>query len=320
MLTVQKFGGSSVADAGRIRCVAEIIAEARASGSDVVAVLSAAGDTTDELTDRAAEITPTPPPRELDALLSTGELQSVALMSMQLEKLGISAVSLSGRQAGIFTDGNFGSARILNIKTERIGEELAQGRVVIVAGFQGIDVRDNITTLGRGGSDTTAVALAAALRADRCEIYSDVDGIYTADPRLVTGAKKMPEIDYEDMLKLARGGSQVMHSRAVEIAMRYNLEVLMLSSFVKVEGTYMRHQKFRPALCGITRDKAENKISLVGRGADISRLCEAVSVLSENGISVISAEAREGVCSVITSEQQLLPSLQLLHKHFFDKG
>lgn len=318
MLTVQKFGGSSVADAGRIRRVADIIAEARAAGSDVVAVLSAAGDTTDELTDRAAEISEFPPPRELDALLSTGELQSVALMSMQLERLGIPALSLSGRQAGIITDENHGSARILNIKTKRITDELARGRVVIVAGFQGIDSDDNITTLGRGGSDTTAVALAAALNADKCEIYSDVDGVFTADPRLVTAAKKLPEIDYSDMLNLAKGGSQVMHSRAVEIAMRYNMEVRMLSSFVKTEGTYMRHLKLRPALCGITRDKSENKISLVGREADITRLCEAVALLKENGIAVISAEAHEGVCSVTTDPRFVLPALQLLHRHFFD--
>ncbi|MDO4815971.1 MAG: aspartate kinase [Bacillota bacterium] len=318
MLTVQKFGGSSVADAGRIRRVADIIAETKAAGSDVVAVLSAAGDTTDELADRAAEISKFPPHRELDALLSTGELQSVALMSMQLERLGVPALSLSGRQAGIITDENHGNAKILNIKTKRIKDELARGKVVVVAGFQGIDCSDNITTLGRGGSDTTAVALAAALKADKCEIYSDVDGIYTADPRLVTGAKKLSEIDYTDMLNLARGGSQVMHSRAVEIAMKYNMEVRMLSSFVKTEGTYMRRLVRRPELCGITRDKAENKISLVGEAADINCLSVAAALLKESGIFPISAEAREGVCSLTTEDRFVLPALQLLHKHFFD--
>ena len=317
MLTVQKFGGSSVADAGRIRHVADIIAEARASGSDVVAVLSAAGDTTDELSFRAAEISEAPVPRELDVLLSTGELQSVALMSMQLEKLGVPAVSLSGRQAGILTDENYGSARILNIKAKRIRDELSRGRVVLVAGFQGIDSGNNVTTLGRGGSDTTAVALAAALKADKCEIYSDVDGIYTADPRLVTGAKKLGEIDFSDMLRLAKGGSQVMHSRAVEIAMEHNMEVLMLSSFVKAAGTYMHHLKQRPALCGITRDKGENRISLVGREAGIARLSEAVSVLAENGIEVLTAETHRDVCSVTTEARFVLPALQILHRHFF---
>lgn len=317
MLTVQKFGGSSVADAERIRRVANIIAETKASGSDVVAVLSAAGDTTDELTCRAAEISPSPPTRELDTLLSTGELQSVALMSMQLHRLGVPAVSLSGRQAGIFTDANHGSARITDIKATRINSELFQGRVVIVAGFQGINRGDDITTLGRGGSDTTAVALAAALRADRCEIYSDVEGIYTADPRLVTDAKKLDEIDYEDMLRLALGGSQVMHSRAVETAMKYGIEVSLLSSFVKKSGTLMHRLETRPPLCGVTRDKAQNKISLVGKGADISVLSEAVSALNENDISVISGAVSEGVCSVTVSKGEVYPALQIIHKHFF---
>ena len=317
MLTVQKFGGSSVADIERIRRVANIIAETKAVGNEVVAVLSAAGDTTDELTERASEISRAPAARELDALLSTGELQSVALMSMQLQEQGVDAVSLSGRQAGIFTDPNHGSAVISNINTARIKNELSKGKVVIVAGFQGIDDSGDITTLGRGGSDTTAVALAAALKADRCEIYSDVDGIYTADPRLVTDARKLGEIDCEDMLRLAMGGSQVMHSRAVEIAIKHGIEVLMLSSFVKKRGTLMRKLAERPRLCGVTRDKAENKISLVGAGADISVLAETVSLLHDNGIGVVSAEVSEGVCSVITEQSRVLPALQIIHGHFF---
>ena len=317
MLTVQKFGGSSLADAERIRRAADIIADARARGSDVVAVLSAAGDTTDELSLRAFQISDYPPLRELDALLSTGELQSAALMSMQLEQLGIPAVSLSGRQAGIFTDANHGSAKILNIRTCRITEELGRGCAVIVAGFQGIDYCDDITTLGRGGSDTTAVALAAALKANRCEIYSDVDGVYTADPRLVTDAKKLREIDYEDMLRLSLRGSQVMHSRAVETAAKHNIEVLMLSSFVRAEGTVLKHVEKRPELCGVTRDTAENKVSLVGRGADISVLSEMISVLDGAGISAISAEVGDGVCSVTPEPNLLLPALQTVHSHFF---
>jgi len=318
MLTVQKFGGSSVADAARIRRAAEIIAEEKAAGNEVVAVLSAMGDSTDELIEKTNEISALPPPRELDALLSTGELQSVALMSMQLNELGISAVSLSGRQAGIITDENHGNAKILSIKTRRIRDELSAGRVVIVAGFQGVCCSDNITTLGRGGSDTTAVALASALKADKCEIYSDVDGIYTADPRLTTGAKKLEYIDYEDMLNLALGGSQVLHSRAVKIAMEQGLEVRLKSSFVKNDGTRLMHCKDRPPLCGVTRDRAENRISLVGKGADLHRLCAAAKLLTENGIPVVSAEAHVGVCSLVTEPRFVLPALQLIHRHFFD--
>ena len=317
MLTVQKFGGSSVADAERIRRAADIIAEARASGSDVVAVLSAAGDTTDELTERAAAINEIPSPRELDALLSTGELQSVALMSMQLQRLGVDAVSLSGRQAGIITDASHGCAVIKDIKTDRILRELSHGRAVIVAGFQGISPHDDITTLGRGGSDTSAVALAAALKADRCEIYSDVDGVYTADPRLVTDAKKLGEIDYADMLRLALGGSQVLHSRAVETAMANNTQVLMLSSFVKKRGTLMHRLAGRPSLCGVTRDRHLGKISLVGKDAGISALSELVSLLTDCEIQVISAELAEGVCSVTVSPASQLPALQIVHRHFF---
>ena len=317
MLTVQKFGGSSVADTERIRRVADIIAAARDAGSDVVAVLSAAGDTTDELIVRAAGISELPPPRELDALLSTGELQSAALMSMQLEQLGIPAVSLSGRQAGILTNVNHGNAEILNINTDRIKEELQRGCVVIVAGFQGVDCCDDITTLGRGGSDTSAVALAAALKAHRCEIYSDVDGVYTADPRLVTDAKKLEEIDYTDMLKLAERGSQVIHSRAVKTAMKYNIEVRMLSSFTRGEGTVLRNTEHRPELCGVTRDKAENKISLVGKGADIRVLADTVSALVEEGISVLTAETSEGVCSLTVAPKNLLPALEIIHRRYF---
>lgn len=317
MLTVQKFGGSSVADTERIRRVADIIAATRDAGSDVVAVLSAAGDTTDELIVRAAGISELPPPRELDALLSTGELQSAALMSMQLEQLGIPAVSLSGRQAGILTDVNHGNAEILNINTDRIKEELQRGCVVIVAGFQGVDCCDDITTLGRGGSDTSAVALAAALKAHRCEIYSDVNGVYTADPRLVTDARKLEEIDYTDMLKLAERGSQVIHSRAVKTAMKYNIEVRMLSSFTRGEGTVLRNTEHRPELCGVTRDKAENKISLVGKGADIRVLSDAVSALVEEGISVLTAETSEGVCSLTVAPKNLLPALEIIHRRYF---
>lgn len=317
MLIVQKFGGSSLADAERIRRCADLIAKKRELGHSIAAVLSARGDTTDMLLDDAKEISARPPKRELDVLLSTGELGSVSLMAMQLDAMGIPAVSLSGRQAGICTDAIHGSARIVNINTRRILRELAANRVVLVAGFQGINAEDDITTLGRGGSDTTAVALAAALKADRCEIYSDVDGVYTADPRLVTGARKLSRVDFEDMLRLARGGSQVLHSRSVETAMEHRVPLLLLSSFAEKEGTLVSSFAERPALCGVTRDKAADTISLVGRAADTTVLTEAVSVLSENGIPVESGAICEGVCSVTVPGEYVLPALQLLHRHFF---
>ena len=317
MPIVQKFGGSSVADAEKIRRVAGIIADAYAHGDSPVVVLSAGGNTTDTLMENAQEISANPHRRELDVLLSTGELSSVALMAMQLHSMGLDCVSLSGRQAGIITDAVHGSARILNINTDRLRRELDLGKVVLVAGFQGIDENDDVTTLGRGGSDTTAVALAAALNADRCEIYSDVDGIYTADPRLVTGAKKLRKIDYADMLLLALGGSQVLHSRSVEQAIQNGVEVTLLSSFTRVAGTVMTKIADRPDICGVTRDKAASKISVVGAGVTRQTLAETVAQLAEKGIVVHSGECREGVCAVTVAPENVLPALRLVHSHFF---
>ena len=317
MPIVQKFGGSSVADAEKIRRVAGIIADAYAHGDIPVVVLSAGGNTTDTLMENAQEISANPHRRELDVLLSTGELSSVALMAMQLHSMGLDCVSLSGRQAGIITDAVHGSARILNINTDRLRRELDLGKVVLVAGFQGIDENDDVTTLGRGGSDTTAVALAAALNADRCEIYSDVDGIYTADPRLVTGAKKLRKIDYADMLLLALGGSQVLHSRSVEQAIQNGVEVTLLSSFTRIAGTVMTKIADRPDICGVTRDKAANKISVVGAGVTRQTLAETVAQLAEKGIVVHSGECREGVCAVTVAPENVLPALELIHSHFF---
>lgn len=318
MLIVQKFGGSSVADAERIRRVAGIIADAHALGDSPVVVLSARGDTTDTLLENAGEITQEPHRRELDVLLSTGELSSVALMAMQLHSLGLDCMSLSGRQAGIFTDTVHGSARILNINTDRLRRELKAGKIVLVAGFQGINENDDVTTLGRGGSDTTAVALAAALNASRCEIYSDVDGVYTADPRLVTGAKKLDRIDYADMLRLALGGSQVLHSRSIEAAIAGNVELTLLSSFTRRAGTVVSHFEKRPPVCGVTRDKAANKISVVGASVDAQTLAETVAVLADSGIVVHSGELNDGVCAVTVAPENVLPSLELIHKHFFN--
>lgn len=320
MLTVQKFGGSSVASAERIRAVAKIIAEKKREGEDIVAVLSARGDMTDELISSAAELSSAPPKRELDALLSTGELSSVALMAMQLYSMGIDCVSLSGRQAGIKTDQNHGEAKIMSIQPERILRELHSGKVVLVAGFQGINENDDVSTLGRGGSDTTAVALAAALIADKCEIYSDVDGIYTADPRIIPEAKKLTCIDYSDMLLLARGGSQILHSRAVEAAMKYSVTIHALSSFENGEGTIVTKiadKSLLPPCCGLTRDKAENKICLVGHGVDTAMLSRTIHELDGAGIGIESAALYPNEIQIRTDPENLIPAMQIMHATFF---
>ena len=235
-LIVQKYGGSSVADAEKILSVARRIGAVRQAGTDVVAVVSAMGDTTDELIELAHTVSREPHARELDLLLSTGELVSCTLLTMALRELGHEAISLSGPQAGIHTDTSFGRARISHIEAGRVRRELAAGRIVVVAGFQGITAEDDITTLGRGGSDTTAVAIAAALQADRCEIYTDVEGIYTADPRIVPNARKLDEVGYEEMLELASLGAK-MHPRSIELGGVYRVPVYVASSFTGAPGT-----------------------------------------------------------------------------------
>ena len=239
-LVVHKYGGSSVADAGRILNVARRIGRVKDSGDDIVAVASAMGDTTDDLIGLARTVSPEPDPRELDLLLSTGELVSCALLTMALRNMGYDAITLSGFQAGIHTDTMYGKARISRIDTGRVKSELAEGKVVIVAGFQGITDDLDITTLGRGGSDTTAVALAAALEAQRCDIYTDVDGIYTADPRVVTQARKLSEIGYEEMLELASYGAK-MHPRSIELGAVYQVPIYVASSFEDAAGTLIHH-------------------------------------------------------------------------------
>lgn len=316
MLVIQKFGGSSLADAQRLRRAAGIAAERARSAARVVVVVSARGSTTDELIKTALEIDPMPCARELDALLGTGELGSAALMAMQLGALGLDSVSLSGSQAGILTDSRHGGAVIRDIDTGRLTRELNAGRTVVVAGFQGSDENGELTTLGRGGSDTTAVALAAALGADECEIYSDVDGVYTADPRLVTGARKLDAIDYADMLRLSLGGSQVLHSRSVEAAMRHGVEVRLLSSFVKREGTLLTHLALRPDVCGVTRDKVKSTVSIVGKAASADMLAQAAAVLAHSDILVSDAVCSAGVCTLTVSPEHLLPALETLHRHF----
>ena len=239
-LIVQKFGGSSVADRERIFNVARIVANTRNAGNDVVVVVSAQGDTTDDLIEKAAEITHDPSQREMDMLLSTGEQISIALLAMALDSIGTPAISLTGWQAGFRTNRASTKARITKLDTERIESELARNRVVVVAGFQGLNRMDDITTLGRGGSDTSAVAIAAALHADRCQIYTDVEGVYTADPRHIKNARKLQEISFDEMLELASLGAQVLNNRSVELAKKYGVELEVLSSLNPIPGTIVK--------------------------------------------------------------------------------
>jgi aspartate kinase len=269
-LVVQKYGGSSVADADRIRRVAARIVDTRKAGNDVVVVVSAMGDTTDELLELAEQVSPLPPGRELDMLLTAGERISMALLAMAIASLGLEARSFTGSQAGVITDSVHGKARIIDVTPGRIRGALDDGAVAIVAGFQGVsqDTKD-ITTLGRGGSDTTAVALAAALSAEVCEIYTDVDGVYTADPRLVPTARKLDRISYEEMLEMAACGAKVLMVRCVEYARRYQIPVHVRSSFVSKSGTWVcavpeEESMEQAIISGVAHDRSEAKVTVVG--------------------------------------------------------
>ena len=266
-LIVQKFGGSSVADADRIRNVARIITETYRRGHSLVVVLSAQGDTTDDLIAKAAEINPRASKREMDMLLSTGEQISCALCAMAIEGMGYPVVSLTGWQAGFKTNSIHSAARIKTIRSERIMAELDKRKIVIITGFQGINKYGDITTLGRGGSDTSAVALAASLHADLCQIYTDVDGVYTADPRYVRGARKLEEITYDEMLELASLGAQVLHNRSVEMAKRYSVNLEVLSSFSGRPGTKVKEvtkTMEKPYVSGIAKDNNIARLALIG--------------------------------------------------------
>jgi aspartate kinase len=275
MLLVQKFGGSSVADPERIRRVAGIIADAYCDDNDVVVVLSAMGDTTDELLDLAAKVNPNPSKRELDVLLSTGEQVSVALMSMALEKMGLPVVSLTGWQVQVSTNFSYGNARIRSVSTDRMRQELDKRRIVIVTGFQGVNGTGDITTLGRGGSDTSAVAIAAALNADKCQIFTDVNGIYTADPRTVQGARKLDEITYDEMMELASLGARVLHNRSVEMAKRYGVDLEVLSSMERVPGTKVKE---------VVKNVEQMKISGIAKDTNVARIA-VTGVPDEPGIA-----------------------------------
>jgi aspartate kinase len=266
-LIVQKYGGSSVADAEMIRNVARRVAKAKDEGNQVVVVISAMGHTTDNLIKLAYQVSEQPGDRELDVLLSTGEIVSSTLLALALESLGYKAVSLTGAQAGIQTDSSYSRARILRVDTKRVVSELEKGNIVIVAGFQGVTQEMDITTLGRGGSDTTAVALAASLSAEICQIYTDVEGVYTADPHLIPGARKLKDIGYEEMLELASYGAKVMHNRAVELGELYNVPILVASSFNDSPGTIICKEasmEVKNKARGIAYDTNVSKVTVVG--------------------------------------------------------
>ena len=286
-LIVQKYGGTSVANAERIKNVARRIAAAKDKGDQVVVVVSAMGDTTDELIDLAYQVSEQPSERELDVLLSTGELVSSTLLAMALRDMGYDAISLSGAQAGIQTDSAYSRARILKVEAQRVVKELEKGKIVIVAGFQGITGDMDITTLGRGGSDTTAVALAASLGAEMCQIYTDVDGVYTADPRLIPEARLLKEIGYEEMLELATYGAKVMHPRAVELGALFNIPILVASSFTQNLGTLIH---------GGVSMEVRNKVRSIAYDLDVAKIT-VVGVPDQPGIaaSIFQPLAKAGV-------------------------
>jgi aspartate kinase len=285
-VVVQKYGGSSVGDAERIKRVAQRIVDARRAGDDVVVVVSAMGDSTDELMDLAQQVSPLPPPRELDMLLTAGERISMALLAMAIANQGFEARSFTGSQAGVITDSSHGRARIIDVTPGRIAEAIGKGYIAIVAGFQGVsDDTKDITTLGRGGSDTTAVALAAAMGAEVCEIYTDVDGVYTADPRIVPAARKLPAVQYEEMLELAASGAKILHLRCVEYARRFDVPIHVRSSFSTLEGTWIRHtpegaEMEQAIIAGVAHDTSEAKVTVIGvpdKPGEAARIFRAVA-------------------------------------------
>ena len=287
-IIVQKFGGSSVADAAKVENVANRVVETYRDGNSVVVVVSAQGDTTDDLIEKAHEINKSPSKREMDMLLASGEQISIALLAMAIEKIGVPVISLTGWQAGFVTNSNSGNARIKKVDTERIMSELDKKKIVIVAGFQGLDKYDNITTLGRGGSDTSAVAIAAAIHADKCEIYTDVDGVYTADPRIVPTAKKLDAITYDEMLDLASLGANVLHNRSVEMAKKYGVKLEVKSSFKKIDGTIVKEAVSveKMLIRGVTRDNDVARIAVIGLEDKPGIAFKVFSVLSKKGINV----------------------------------
>ena len=293
-----------MADADRVRNVASIVADTYKAGNDVVVVVSAQGDTTDDLLEKANEINPHASKRELDMLVTAGEQISASLLAMALEGMGMPVISLLGWQMGMKTNSNYGNARIKRIESERLEAELNRKNIVVVAGFQGINKYDDITTLGRGGSDTTAVAIAAALKADACHIYTDVDGVYTADPRIVKDAKKLDEITYDEMLELATLGAQVLHNRSVEMAKKYNVNLEVRSSLERVEGTVVREavKMEKMLIRGVAKDNNVTRVSIVGVPDTPGIAYKIFSLLSAKKINVdiiLQSVGRDGTKDIV---------------------
>ena len=331
-LIVQKFGGSSVANADKIRNVCNVISRTYDKGNDVVVVLSAQGDTTDDLIEKAQEINPNASKREMDVLLSTGEQISIALAAMCLESMGYPVVSLTGWQVGMETSSAYSDARIRKVEGSRIRKELDKHRIVLVAGFQGINKYGDITTLGRGGSDTTAVALAVALKADLCQIYTDVDGVYTTDPRLCPNAKKLDEITYDEMLELASLGAQVLHNRSVELAKYYHIEMEVLSSFSGNPGTIVKEvtNVEKTYISGVAQDKKIARFAVVGledtpgvayklfgllakNKVNVDIILQSIGRDETKDISFTVAEKDAELCEKVLKEHQSVLNFQEIH-------
>ncbi len=322
MLVVKKFGGSSVADKERIFNAAKRCIEDYKNGNQVVVVLSAMGKTTDGLIAKAREINPNPPKREMDMLLSTGEQVSVSLMAMAMNVLGVPAVSLNAAQVAMHTTSAYGSAKLKRIDTERIRHELEARKIVIITGFQGVNKYDDLTTLGRGGSDTTAVALAAALHADACEIYTDVDGVYTADPHVVPNARKLQEVSYDEMLEFASLGAKVLHNRSVEMAKRYGVQLVVRSSLTRAEGTIVKEETKleRMLVSGVAADKNVARISVLGVKNEPGIAFKIFNLLAKHNVNVdiiiqsIGREEKKDI-SFTVAKTDLEEALDLLEKN-----
>ncbi len=321
-LIVQKYGGSSVANIERIKNVAKRIASYRRRGYDLVVVVSALGDTTDELIDLAHQINPDPSPREMDMLMATGEQASSALLTMALHKLGVKAIALTGPQSGIYTDKDHTKAKIVKIIPKRIHEELKAGNVVIVAGFQGLSPEGDIATLGRGGSDLTAVALAHALKADLCEIFTDVDGIYTADPRIVKDARKLDVITYDEMLEMASLGAQVMQARSIEVGKKFSVPIVVRNSLNNRPGTLITEEVDNmegAVVRGVSLDKSEAKITISGVPDKPGIAAKIFKEISKAGISVdvivqnVSSQGKTDI-SFTVAKSDLKKSMEILEK------
>lgn len=319
---MQKFGGTSVANVQRVLNVAEIVTKTYSDGNDVIVVVSAQGDTTDDLLDKAKQINEDASKREMDVLLTAGEQISISLLAIAIEKLGYPVVSLLGWQAGFKTDSAYGSARIENIDSSRIEKELDKRNIVIVAGFQGLNKYDDLTTFGRGGSDTSAVAIASAMNADLCQIYTDVDGIYTADPRVIKSAKKLTEISYDEMLELASLGAQVLNNRSVEMAKKYGIELEVLSSFKKLPGTIVKEvvSVEEMLINGVAKDTNVSRISIVGIPDKPGLAFKIFSKLSAKGINVdiiLQSIGRDGTKDITFTvvQEQLKEAKEVLSEY-----